>query len=327
MWRVGTSPGRTASSWLIAWAASVALLFFLEPRWPHWLLRPEPFEALIDRTGAVQQRFSGGEPSQPKFLRDGKPRFGYVGEFSEGLAVATDAPREDYWSDSTLFGYIDESGEYVIPPRFNWASPFSEGWAAVCRGACRNTLDGKDTIQFIDRKGKVVLSPGLTVVSNFSGGLAAAKLGAGVRAAFGYLDRTGKFAIYPRFSVARDFSEGLAVTDSGYINRKGDVVIRRVAARDGGDFSEGLAVVVTKEGRKQYIDKTGAVVLDPGYEELGPFSEGLAPACKSDCGPSTSSAHWGYIDRTGKFQIEPRFSGMPGRFRNGLARVCVHCTS
>lgn len=324
MWRVGTSPGRTASSWLTGWAAATGCLFLIAAYYP---LKPDPFEAIIDRTGAIRRRLAPGESGRPKFLRDGKPRFGHVGEFSEGLAVASDAPGADYWRDSTLFGYIDESGDYVIPPQYHWASPFSEGWAAVCRGVCQNVLEAKDPIQFIDRKGRVVLSPGLSIVSRFSEGLAAAQLPGDVFSRFGYLDRTGKFAIYPRYSEARDFSEGLAATDDGYINRKGDVVIRRVPVRDGGDFSEGLAIVLSREGRKQYIDRTGAVVLDPGYEEIGPFSEGLAPACASDCGPSTSSANWGYIDRAGKFVIQPQFSQRPGPFRNGEARVCFHCAS
>ena len=44
------------------------------------------------------------------------------------------------------------------------------------------------------------------------------------------------------------------------------------------------------------------------------FSEGLTPV--------RTENQWGYIDKTGKVVIAPRFVGA-GRFRNGIARVAT----
>ena len=61
------------------------------------------------------------------------------------------------------WGYINTSGELVIPLQFELARPFSEGLAAVKQ-------DGK--WGFIDQTGKVMISPQYDYVLNFQDGLA-----------------------------------------------------------------------------------------------------------------------------------------------------------
>jgi hypothetical protein len=69
--------------------------------------------------------------------------------------------------------------------------------------------------------------------------------------------------------------------------------------------------VLTKVG---FIDSSGRLVINPQFEEVGFFSEGLCPARR---GP-----HWGYIDRTGRFVIQPQFD-VAGFFSEGLAAVSI----
>jgi len=69
--------------------------------------------------------------------------------------------------------------------------------------------------------------------------------------------------------------------------------------------------VLTKVG---FIDSSGRLVINPQFEEVGFFSEGLCPARR---GPL-----WGYIDRTGRFEIQPQFDEA-GFFSEGLAAVSV----
>ena len=149
----------------------------------------------------------------------------------------------------------------------------------------------------------------------------------------GYIDATGRTIITPRFEDAGDFTEGLAPAlvegKWGYIDATGTFVI---APRFtwASDFSQGLAAV-SVEGKWGYIDHTGAWVIQPQFFANGNFSEGLglvATACQSDPhgDPRLSSICFpdkhGYIDRTGRFVIQPRFR-MAYDFAQGLAAVEV----
>jgi len=63
-----------------------------------------------------------------------------------------------------------------------------------------------------------------------------------------------------------------------------------------GDFSEGLADVYSN-GKWQFIDKKGHVVLDLPYEQVRPFKNGLASVDEGTSGPKQE---FGYIDKQGK---------------------------
>ena len=169
---------------------------------------------------------------------------------------------------------------------------------------------------------------------------------------WGFIDKTGHMVIEPQFDdvmrdqyggclpyshgIFKNFSEGLcAVRISkkwGYINKKGMLVVS-TKYDNAGTFSEGLACVGlgTKYG---YIDKTGKEVIpiqfdfpaqaasarsdnpdwdfSQGLLAKYEFCEGLAMAGKGTM--------FGYIDKTGKFAIEPKyFTAYP--FFQGVARV------
>ncbi|MCR9132270.1 MAG: WG repeat-containing protein [bacterium] len=85
----------------------------------------------------------------------------------------------------------------------------------------------------------------------------------------------------------------------GYINKKGAMVIEPRFQR-AYDFSEGLAVV-RESWRWKYIDETGEEAFDGYFEDLQSFSEGRA-AVRVD-------GRWGYINLDGDFIINPRFRG------------------
>lgn len=302
-----------------------------------------PHLAFIDKTGQVRIRLqpSQGAHSFSEGLAavsvngkwgfvtaDGQfvitPQFGWVDDFSEGLALVTSAPADQYWNRNTLFGYIDISGRYLIPARFNWALSFSEGLAPVCTGPCRNRDLPQARVGYIDRHGTYVLAPRYGHGGQFVEGLACASVDTGTKALLGFVDKSGEFVIEPRFMWAHEFSSGLAATSSGFINHIGEVVIARQPASQDGDFSGNWAAV--RDGKRiVFVDTTGRVRLRPNCEDVGAFSEDLAAACASNCGMSASGQNWGYIDRTGKFVIKPQFGYRPGPFRNGLALVCFGC--
>jgi len=107
----------------------------------------------------------------------------------------------------------------------------------------------------------------------------------------------------------------------GFMDRAAKVVIPADYIEVRG-FSEGIARVLDDRGGPFYIDATNkiiwpapAMILDRDYaqvliDELGPFCDGLACV--------TEKGRFGFIDRTGKYAIQPRFLSA-GNFSEGLA--------
>lgn len=307
--------------------------------------RPErPHLAFIDTTGQVRIRLQPGQGATS--FSEGlaavssnnswgyidasgtyliAPRFGAASEFAEDIALVTTAKADEYWNRTTLFGYIDRAGKFVISPRFNWASSFSEGVAPVCTGPCRGPDLAKARIGYIDRNGRYVLEPRWASAGRFSEGRAWVSEIPGLRPSMGLIDRSGNFVSPARFAWAEEFSHGLAATDQGFVNKESDLVISQRLATNEAGFSDGWAVAVEGE-RLVFIDTTGKIVLRPDCQNVGSYSEGLAPACNGDCGLSSGGQNWGYINKAGKFVIPPQFGYKPGPFRRGLALVCFGCT-
>jgi hypothetical protein len=71
-------------------------------------------------------------------------------------------------------------------------------------------------------------------------------------------------------------------------------------------------------GKYGYVDKAGLVVIEPRFDDVMHFSEGLAAVRVGD----PDDGKWGYIDTSGRFVIEPRFAGA-SFFSEGLAAVTV----
>ena len=136
-----------------------------------------------------------------------------VGEFHEGRAVIYLNPEGQPGVTGYHVGFIDESGNMIIPPRFYAARNFSEGLAYVT---------GTEFRGFIDLQGNPVIKTD-DETRDFHEGLAAvASPGRG----WGYIDRSGKLVIQKQYGFSDDFSEGLAGVvvrnKFGFINQKGE---------------------------------------------------------------------------------------------------------
>lgn len=244
------------------------------------------------------------------------PQFRAVWFFSEGLAQV--------WIGDKS-GYIDKAGKMVIRPQFTGYSPFSEGLAGVSAGGVESGIWG-----YIDKTGQFAIPPRFVSGGQFSEGLAAAS----DPQSRGFIDKQGNFVI--RFegeiSGGDKFVDGLSrvwASDGsvGFIDKSGNVVIKPERRLILLDFSEGLAVNCTFKGADDiksfktvcgYIDQTGKTVIEPLYNSVKPFSEGLAPVCFDNFPVLNRTC--GYIDKTGRMVIPMQFDDAYS-FHNGLALV------
>jgi hypothetical protein len=205
------------------------------------------------------------------------------------------------------YGYIDKTGKFVIPAQFDFALGFSEGLAAVWVG---------DRYGYIDPTGKFVIPPQLegswlTGNLSFTGGLAGIqkKLAEGSKPATSSPDSL-KLSADPKLADASSDTDSASIEKWGYIDKTGKTVIEP-QFDDIREFNEGLAAVQMGE-QWGYINTQGTLVISPQFERGDRFSDGLA-AVKVD-------TQYGYINSTGKFVIPPQFvHGFA--FNHGLALV------
>ncbi len=216
------------------------------------------------------------------------------------------------------WGFIDRTGKIVIPLQFDSANDFHEGLALV-------TAKGKKL--FIDLTGHVVITPRFDIVDDFSEGLAAVNIGEtripnlgliSNPGKWGYIDKTGKLVLPLKFTHAENFSEGLAAVRDGdrggFIDHQGKFVFDVPLDVTLG-FHEGMVGVLFK-GAVTYLDRSGKKIstsVDYGPKSDS-FSEGLVPV--------SINGQWGFMDKTGKLAIEPKFEDAEN-FSEGLAPVKV----
>lgn len=224
-----------------------------------------------------------------KIITEGK--LSTVKNFSEGLA-AVQIVNESNYADK--WGYIDETGKFVIKPQFEKAERFSEGFAAVKVG---------DKFGYIDKTGKFIINPQFDdewqADNVFSDGLAPFF----INKKAGYIDKTGKIIINAQFDYASSFREGLAAVELsgkwGFIDKAGKYIINPQFEQVS-PFSNGLAVVIINR-KFGYTDKTGKIVINPQFDYALPFSDdGIA---KIQLGDKV-----GFINKEGKYTINPQFT-------------------
>lgn len=268
-----------------------------------------------------------------------------TGEFTEGLAPVDEGapPVEPKGEAGTglvrgihvltaemqgKWGYVDKTGKVVVKPAFQEVREFKKGRALV-------KAEGKWGL--IDAKGAWLSKPQSETVPMELGEQWGVKIGE----KYALADKDLKPISEPLYTMIYSFGEGLAAAQTadgkwGFLNPAGTLVIP-ASFDSGGRFQEGL-VAMEKDGKFGYLDKTGAWAIEPKYRNADFFREGLAAVDvledfskpdydKNDFAKAYMQAveratvgKWGYVDKTGAFLVEPRYSEAR-QFKNGLAMV------
>lgn len=224
---------------------------------------PEPFK---DEQGKWGYRSQEGQEVVA-------PTYDLAFPFSEGRAQVTPVfTLTKSKCDVGPSGFIDPTGQVVIPIHYAWANAFKEGLSLVSAGQGH---------QCIDHQGKTCLeipSRFNSCVTGFSEGLV------------------------PVIQEQKDCR-------TSYLDHGGREVLA-IGGR-GGQFHEGLARVQVQEDQKDpwygYIDHWGNWIIPPTYREARDFSEGLAAVLVKT---EDQEDHWGFIDQAGTLVIPAQFNAV-----------------
>lgn len=207
------------------------------------------------------------------------PFWRQVNSFNDGLAAA---------EVNSGWGFIDETGSFVIKPVYDGVADFKDGYAVVRKGRKRG---------IINISGEIVIPLKYDLLDNFSEGLCLAMVAASREYLDGqyiYLDKVGNLAFSATFSRASSFSEGLAVVSPcnngkvlgvdcidnagafiplkyGYINHHAKFVIPPEFSY-AESFRNGFAAV-KKNDKYGLIDKAGKEILPFQYDKLSLLAE------------------------------------------------------
>jgi hypothetical protein len=204
-----------------------------------------------------------------------------IENFSEGLAAVE--------SDNWKWGFIDKSGNEIIPTQYEYVNKFSDGMAVVHK---------------IIEEGEPEHPP--------------------LRSLQGYINNKGKLIIDYKYYYASNFKEGFAnvsedsffTTDRYYINLQGNKISNKYMY-GGLDFSEGRARVAGKGGSMGFINTEGKEITKLKYKDAKSFSNGFAAV-------QNENENWGFIDLDGKEIGEIKYTSVSNFKKNGVALVTLN---
>jgi WG containing repeat len=246
--------------------------------------------------------------------------------FSNGLASV---------SKNGKYGYINKNGKVAIELKYDQAGDFENGFAPVMLNEKELTLDKTGKIVPNQTKGVATAQSDnekWAVLDNTGKPISAYKY-ATLKSEDAY--ETGRVLTYSLDNKTWGLIsfDGKELTQSlydawgqfdpicncamvekeskfGVIDAQGKTIVPFEYI--GGNISEGMLRLVNNKDAQFYLDKTGKRISEKNYDEVGRFSEGLAPVSKDGL--------WGFIDKTGKEIIALKYANTLG-FSEGLAAV------
>jgi WG containing repeat len=224
-----------------------------------------------------------------------RPQYDWVGKFSDSRAAVR---------LGGLYGFVDEEGREIVKPQYRVVDDYKFGFAQV-------DVDGKSGL--IDRDGKMVIEPKYGFIEAIGpdrfrvsenrqlGGEVGGDDFSGVRTTASTAN-----SIAVSIPVLRDSTSGVIDMSGRWIESLGAWPSRTF---DKDDLSIRW---VRKEKLWGLARADGSWLVEPKFEQTDALSDGLARV--------TLNGKVGFIDRTGKFAIEPVFdAALP--FKSGVGRT------
>ncbi len=141
---------------------------------------------------------------------------------------------------------------------------------------------------------------------------------------YAYIDDSCVFKTNFNYTDATLFSESKAfvVDSSGALICLSDKFSKLFTLKNVQEvdfFSEGLAAI-KKNNKFGFIDTTGSVIIEPKYDQVLSFSDGLCAVASSKIKGDSLLFSWSFIDKAGKVVLKGPFLEANG-FEKGLASV------
>ncbi|MFR3216465.1 MAG: WG repeat-containing protein [Dysgonomonas mossii] len=204
------------------------------------------------------------------------------------------------------YGFIDNTGEEIVPCIYDLAYPFSEGFALI---------KINDLYGFIDTTGKEVISPKYIQARDFNDGYAWVQQ---TNSTYAFIDKLENITSV-NFDFVSPFNDGLAIVaynkQSGetyaIINNEGELVLPFIYDKIEFEKNNSLIRVLLNQ-KYGFIDRTGKEISPCIYDFTLDFTEGFALVRKDD--------KYGFINEEGEEVIACNYVGARS-FHEGLALV------
>lgn len=229
-----------------------------------------------------------------------------------------------------LWGYVDETGEYVIEPQFLYADYFVKGIAVVQDPETK--LYG-----YINKRGEYIFEQKFYCAVRFNkDGIAPVAIAneSYPFGLWGYIDETGEFFIDPQFESAGVFVGNYAIVSKGdskevLIDQDLETSEYTQDTLEGWDFDEGPKLKYDKKSKKNgYVDSEGNWVIKPdekfntGENATTWFSDGLlAFETREKFDSDNDIGLYGFLNDKGEEVIPAQFCEVIIPFHNDVALV------
>ncbi len=258
-----------------------------------------------------------------------------------GAEETTLLPALEATSAGSKWGYIDQTGLFIIKPTYDYAAEFNDKGIAIVKNNNKYQSDYGD-VYFINKSGKVVSGPFISYTPEFKNGLAIIVTD---KTSSVVVDETGKVVLQSKYSLDNYSDSLFSFYDSqkkgyGFMDLKGKIVIpakylsvepfnnRKAIV----EVSAGIYSVIDKKGKVletlksynyyrssegltlYYDDKSnmagykllnGTVAIKPQFKSAEPFKDGYAVASISH---GEYGQRYGLINKKGEYVVKPEYS-------------------